>query len=73
MLCILFQRFFKYLCIASKVRSVVDISKEALDHGKVSVLPYKLFHDPTLYQLHVRVYNNRVNMSFMVEFNLSYI
>lgn len=32
------QRFFKYLCIASKVRSVVDISKEALDHGKCVII-----------------------------------
>ena len=26
-----------YLCIASKVDNVVDIAKEAIDHGKVSV------------------------------------
>ena len=30
------QRFFKYLCIASKVSSVVGIAKEALSNGKVS-------------------------------------
>lgn len=34
----LLQRFFKYLCIASKVNSVVGIAKEAISDGKVSFL-----------------------------------
>lgn len=32
------QRFFKYLCIASKVSSVVDIAKEALSNGKCVIV-----------------------------------
>ncbi|XP_067030466.1 protein strawberry notch homolog 1-like isoform X1 [Acropora muricata] len=32
------QRFFKYLCIASKVGNVVDIAKEAIDHGKCVIV-----------------------------------
>lgn len=33
------QRFFKYLCISSKVRHAVKIAKLALKNGKVSVSP----------------------------------
>ncbi|XP_015747703.1 PREDICTED: protein strawberry notch homolog 1-like isoform X1 [Acropora digitifera] len=32
------QRFFKYLCIASKVDNVVDIAKEAIDHEKCVIV-----------------------------------
>ncbi|XP_067030449.1 protein strawberry notch homolog 1-like isoform X1 [Acropora muricata] len=32
------QRFFKYLCIASKVDNVVDIAKQAIDHGKCVII-----------------------------------
>lgn len=32
---ILFQRFFKYLCIAAKVGKAVLIAKEAIETGKV--------------------------------------
>ncbi|XP_015772110.1 PREDICTED: protein strawberry notch homolog 1-like isoform X2 [Acropora digitifera] len=32
------QRFFKYLCIASKVDNVVDIAKEAIDHVKCVIV-----------------------------------
>lgn len=30
------QRFFKYLCIASKVRRVVQLAREEIKNGKVS-------------------------------------
>lgn len=30
------QRFFKYLCIASKVRRVVQLTREEVHNGKVS-------------------------------------
>lgn len=30
------QRFFKYLCIASKVRRVVQLAREEVQNGKVS-------------------------------------
>lgn len=30
-----FQRFFKYLCIAAKVKKAVEIAKEAVNNGKV--------------------------------------
>lgn len=30
------QRFFKYLCIASKVRRVVQLAREEVKNGKVS-------------------------------------
>ena len=29
------QRFFKYLCISSKVNHCVDIAREAVKYGKV--------------------------------------
>lgn len=29
------QRFFKYLCIASKVHRVVQLAREEVKHGKV--------------------------------------
>lgn len=32
------QRFFKYLCIASKVRNVVSISRDALNSGKCVIV-----------------------------------
>lgn len=32
------QRFFKYLCIASKVRRVVQLAREDVQNGKVSLL-----------------------------------
>lgn len=31
------QRFFKYLCIASKVKRVVQLAREEIKNGKVSV------------------------------------
>ena len=31
------QRFFKYLCIASKVEAAVAIAKDATEYGKVSL------------------------------------
>ena len=33
------QRFFKYLCIAAKVRSLVELAKRELEAGKVSTTP----------------------------------
>lgn len=30
------QRFFKYLCIAAKVRCLVELAKKELETGKVS-------------------------------------
>lgn len=30
------QRFFKYLCIASKVKRVVQLAREEIKNGKVS-------------------------------------
>lgn len=30
------QRFFKYLCIAAKVRCLVELAKKELEDGKVS-------------------------------------
>ena len=35
---LLFQRFFKYLCIAAKVKTAVDIAKHSLQNGKVIIL-----------------------------------
>lgn len=36
------QRFFKYLCIASKVRCLVELAKKVLEAGKVSsITPLK--------------------------------
>lgn len=36
------QRFFKYLCIASKVRRLVELAKKELEAGKVSsITPLK--------------------------------
>lgn len=32
------QRFFKYLCIASKVRRVVQLARDEVKNGKVRVL-----------------------------------
>lgn len=32
------QRFFKYLCIASKVRRVVQLAREEVQNGKVGLL-----------------------------------
>lgn len=32
------QRFFKYLCIASKVRRVVQLAREEVQNGKVRLL-----------------------------------
>lgn len=32
------QRFFKYLCIASKVSHVVKVAKEAIADGKCAVI-----------------------------------
>uniref|UniRef100_A0A8C7GPT1 Protein strawberry notch homolog 1 n=1 Tax=Oncorhynchus kisutch TaxID=8019 RepID=A0A8C7GPT1_ONCKI len=34
------QRFFKYLCIASKVRRVVQLAREEVKNGKVGKLPH---------------------------------
>lgn len=31
------QRFFKYLCIASKVRRVVQLAREEVQNGKVGL------------------------------------
>lgn len=31
------QRFFKYLCIASKVRCLVELAKKELEAGKVKI------------------------------------
>lgn len=31
-----YQRFFKYLCIAAKVPSTIELAKKALKDGKVS-------------------------------------
>lgn len=33
------QRFFKYLCIASKVRRVVQLAREEVQNGKVRLTP----------------------------------
>lgn len=32
------QRFFKYLCIAAKVRSLVELAQKELEAGKVSIV-----------------------------------
>lgn len=32
------QRFFKYLCIASKVRRVVQLAREEVQNGKVGLV-----------------------------------
>lgn len=32
------QRFFKYLCIASKVRRVVQLAREEVQNGKVGLM-----------------------------------
>lgn len=34
------QRFFKYLCIASKVRRVVQLAREEVKNGKVRFLSF---------------------------------
>ena len=43
------QRFFKYLCIASKVKHAVQLAKDAVKIGKVSLGTYRL--SPCLYTL----------------------
>lgn len=43
------QRFFKYLCIAAKVRCLVELAKKELEAGKVSAtypLPRPVPHSP---------------------------
>lgn len=39
------QRFFKYLCIAAKVRRLVLLAKKELAAGKVSFLPLEEITD----------------------------
>lgn len=34
------QRFFKYLCIAAKVRRLVDIGRQEMQKGKVRALSF---------------------------------
>lgn len=36
------QRFFKYLCIAAKVRCLVELAKKELEAGKVSTTYFRV-------------------------------
>lgn len=49
------QRFFKYLCIAAKVRCLVELAKKELEAGKVSTTHSP---PPELYLLSPATINN---------------
>lgn len=38
------QRFFKYLCIAAKVRCLVELARKELEAGKVCTTPLSYLH-----------------------------
>jgi hypothetical protein len=61
------QRFFKYLCIACKVAKVVELSRQAVEDGKVKKTSFCFFFNRNisiilLSSVLLLVYNLRVKL-----------